>query len=169
MSQEDFRYDVIIEKGHAAENQRIHDFLMPRIEPPWLDVGCNTGWLLEDVAGGMGIDATREMVVLACLKGLLVQHGRAERLPFDDDAFATVVLSSVLEQCDDPDTALQEALRVSRGKVIGVNPYPDSPWGHGTASRWVQNVFEPEEFATRWEATIERVSKTTWYFEMGGL
>jgi len=163
--QEDFGYDVVIEEGRSALNRQIHDFLVPRIEAPWLDVGCNTGWLLEDVEGGVGVDATLRMVELAQAKGLDAQHGRAESLPFADNTFKTVVLSCILEQCDDPSRALRQAMRVG-GTVIGVNPYPDSPWGHDSQSPWVKNVFEPEEFARQWNATIKHFGDTHWYFEI---
>jgi len=41
----------------------------------------------------------------------------AERLPFDDDSFDTVMATVTIHQWSDPDTGLQEMRRVSRGVV----------------------------------------------------
>jgi len=42
----------------------------------------------------------------------------AERLPFDDDSFDTVMAAVTIHQWSDPDTGLQEMRRVSRGVVV---------------------------------------------------
>jgi ubiquinone/menaquinone biosynthesis C-methylase UbiE len=39
------------------------------------------------------------------------------RLPFDANSFDAVIINSVLHHCDDPDGVLNEALRVSRGRL----------------------------------------------------
>jgi SAM-dependent methyltransferase len=46
--------------------------------------------------------------------------GVAERLPYDDNEFDFVSLITVLEFCDDPQTAIAEAARVARkGLIVG--------------------------------------------------
>ncbi len=55
--------------------------------------------------------------------------GTAEApLPFDDDAFATVVLADVLEHLDDPHKALDEAMRVARNSVVVLLPNLYTLW-----------------------------------------
>jgi len=164
MYKSDFGYDIIIEKGYSSLSQKIHDLLIPHIKAPWLDVGCNTGWLLESVPGGVGIDASVKMVNLAREKGLTVQHGWAESLPFNNNSFQTVVVSRVLEQCDDPFLAMQEAMRVGE-KVIGINPYPAGSWGFISDDDWARNVLVPDLFEWRWSTTVERVNEDFWFFE----
>lgn len=167
MPGKDFGYTVIIEKGHKLANDAIIEFLIPRVEGNWLDVGCNTGWLLSCVPNGVGVDATRAMVQRAAAKRLRVCWAWGEALPFPDDCFDCVVLGSVLEQSSSPNSVLREALRVG-GKVIGINPYPDSPWGEGSRSPWANSVIYPGKFGRRWNASVEHFDRYRWYFEIGG-
>lgn len=163
----DFGYNIVIEQDHSPNNVRVHDFLAARVKAPYLDVGCNTGWLLEMVDGGIGIDPTFALVQRARMKGLNVVFGWGEYLPFCDNVFAYVVLSCVLEQCEEPGLVLRESLRVGR-LVLGVTPYPDSPWGKGSSSPWVRSVLEPERFAANWDAQIGQCTDTHWWFEIKG-
>ncbi|MEA1925840.1 MAG: class I SAM-dependent methyltransferase [Patescibacteria group bacterium] len=146
-------YDVVIERGHSDINDRIIDFLKTKIEGHFLDIGANTGWLLEEVPNGIGIDASPEMVKKS---GGKVMLGVAENLPFQDNEFDTVVMSCVLEQCKDWKKALKEAQRVGK-KVIGINPYPNSPWGE--LRGWVRSVIPP--FGKH-----ERFDQDRYYFEI---
>jgi hypothetical protein len=88
--------------------------------------------------------------------GGLVKLGKAEKLPFKDKEFDTVVLSCVLEQCEMPQEALQEAMRVGK-RVIGINPYPGSRWGK--IGGWVKSVIKPNF------KYIEKIDDERYYFE----
>jgi SAM-dependent methyltransferase len=147
-------YDVIIERGHSEINDRIIDFLKTKIKGNFLDVGCNTGWLVKELSG-FGIDASPEMVKIANDPRIIL--GKAEKLPFRDKEFDTVVLSCVLEQCDRPQDALKEARRVGK-RVIGINPYPGSRWGK--IGGWVKSIISPEEFNY-----TEKIDDERYYFE----
>lgn len=144
----------------------LHEFLMERIQGRWLDVGCNTGWLLQDVANGVGIEPTWLLVRRAREKGLNVVYGWGEYLPFADGVFDTVVLASVLEQCLEPYRVVREAIRVG-GKVIGCNSTPEGPWGLNSSSPWVKAVLYPAEFAETWGARVEPYDDIAYYFEVG--
>jgi ubiquinone/menaquinone biosynthesis C-methylase UbiE len=77
-----------------------------------------------------------------------------DKLPFEDKTFDTVVLSCVLEQCDDWEKVLIEALRVCKEKVIGINPIPEkSPWGF--VGGWVKSVIKPDYLKSFYGATIQ--------------
>ena len=49
-------------------------------------------------------------------------EGSIYHIPFDDDAFDTVLCSEVLEHLEDPDAGLRELLRVARQRVIVTVP-----------------------------------------------
>lgn len=147
-------YNCVIERGHSEINDRIIDFLKTKIQGRYLDVGANTGWLLREVPGGIGIDNSPLMVEMS--KGSVVL-GEAENIPFKDKEFDTVVLSCVLEQCDDWEKALKEAQRVGN-RVIGINPYPGSRWGK--IGGWVKSIIDPGNFKT-----VEKFDEERYYFE----
>lgn len=86
-----------------------------------LDVGCGTGVLLEwfgRSGAGMflvGLDPVPGMLAVARsrLRGVAsLATGRAESLPFRDEAFDTVISCSVLHYVDTPRRSLREAARV---------------------------------------------------------
>lgn len=156
-------YSTVIERGGNPVNDRIIDYLKPRIVAPYLDIGCNTGWLLSEVPGGTGIDASPIMVSAALDKGLNVRLGAAESLQFNDGEFTTAVLSCVLEQCAAWRTALDEARRVAQC-VIGVNPLPGaSPWGF--VGGWVKSVISEVEMRAL-GAKTERMDDQRYFFEV---
>ena len=148
-------YDCVIERGHNKINDKLIDFLKTKIRGKYLDVGANTGWLLREVPKGMGIDASPVMVEKS---DGLVKLGYAESLPFESKSFNMVVLSCVLEQCENPDKVLEEARRVGR-RVIGINPIPGSPWGK--IGGWVKSIISPEKFTY-----TEEIDKDRYYFEL---
>ncbi|MBW3627959.1 MAG: class I SAM-dependent methyltransferase [Gemmatimonadetes bacterium] len=95
--------------------------LPPRLR--LLDVGCGTGYLLgqalerEPDITPVGLDLSREMLAVARdrlgSRARLVD-GTAERLPFSDSAFDTVVTNSALHYVRDPERAIRELARVLR-------------------------------------------------------
>jgi ubiquinone/menaquinone biosynthesis C-methylase UbiE len=125
-----------------------------------LDVGCGTGnHLLFFGAKGIktiGIDISLPMLRLA--QGKLGQPnvlclGKAEALPFKEKSFDSVSLITTLEFVEDPLRALQEAVRVSRRKIIlGVlNKYSLI-----AVSRRIKGIFRPSiynkaRFYSIWE------------------
>lgn len=167
---EDNKYPNFIERGVNKYNDAIFDYLKPKIHGKWLDIGCNTGTMLSEVTGGVGIDSGRDVVNRAREKGLDVYHGDACYLPFNNEEFDTVVMSCVLEQITRWQDALDEAIRVCKvgGKVIGINPIPDSPiWGVIGGTEWVKSTIEPDDLKHYYQARIVYPSlKDKYYFEI---
>lgn len=96
-----------------------------------LDVGCGTGGFSREVAATTGaavtgLDASAKFLAYARRQrrppvgSVRWISGRAEALPFDDDAFDCVLLSLVLHQLSRPVDAVTEASRVLRrgGTVV---------------------------------------------------
>jgi SAM-dependent methyltransferase len=154
-------YSTVIERGYTPTNDRIIDYLKPRIRAPWIDIGCNTGWLLSEVPGGVGVDRSPVMVAAARAKGLDVLEADAVALPYDGP-FETAVLSCVLEQCQYPGAVITEARRVAR-RVIGVASLPGaSVWG--TICGWTVSLL-PEDWMRSLGARTEHIDEARYYFE----
>lgn len=90
-----------------------------------LDVGCGSGnHLLLLHRCGLditGVDASPYMLTRARERlgpSAALEAGRAEDLPFDDNAFDFVIMIHTLEFLDDPLAALREAGRVARKRVL---------------------------------------------------
>jgi ubiquinone/menaquinone biosynthesis C-methylase UbiE len=73
-----------------------------------LEIGCGEGtrlaWLKENLnADCYGIEPSAQAVTAACAKGLNVQQGTADVLPFDDQSFDIVIFGFCLYLCDRED------------------------------------------------------------------
>jgi SAM-dependent methyltransferase len=109
----------------GQETRLIMDLLMPRERETVLDVGCGTGEHLllfrERGCDVTGIDPSAVMLAIAGRKlgsCVTLKTGVAEDLPFDDNEFDIVTLITSLEFTEDPRKAIQEAIRVCRGRVF---------------------------------------------------
>jgi SAM-dependent methyltransferase len=119
--------------GLLALNERRERFLRPlralagRRKAAWIEPHVG-GRRILDVGGGEGHVARalsregRHVVVVDPFAGTssagAAVRAHGERLPFEDGAADTVVLSFVLHHAEDPDRVLVEALRVARGNVV---------------------------------------------------
>src|SRR3954447_3463163 len=87
-----------------------------------LDVGCGPGAVTKALATILGADHVAaidptEPFAEACrarVPGADVRVGSAERLPFDDDAFDTVLAQLVVNFMDDAPAAVREMRRVTK-------------------------------------------------------
>lgn len=90
--------------------------LKPNIQnPKILDVGCGTGANLEMLAqfgAAEGVDVSDDALEFCRQKGLKVQKGLAEEMPFADGSFDVVTALDVVEHLDDDIAGLKEMRRV---------------------------------------------------------
>lgn len=107
-----------------------------------LDVGTGTGLFAEEFAArglsAVGVDANPEMIELARKLAPTVRflEGTAERLPFPDSSFDLVFLGQMLHETEPPLSALAEARRVARVRVIVLEwPYRQEEHGPPLAHR----------------------------------
>ena len=81
-----------------------------------LEVGCGTGLVLERLKGDfdevVGIDLSEGMLERARARGLTVQQGRAEALPFADESFDVICSFKVLAHVQQMRNAAMEMVRV---------------------------------------------------------
>lgn len=102
--------------------REIIDFLPVNTKgPKVLEVGCGDGtrlaWLKDNLhADCYGIEPSVQAVATACAKGINVQQGTADVLPFDNQSFDIVIFGFCLYLCDREDLfrIANEANRVLR-------------------------------------------------------
>lgn len=102
-----------------------------------LEVGCNEGFLAKAL-----MEKGLEVVAVDCndvaIKqakdnfGIDVVKAFAEKLPFADGEFDTVIGAEILEHTQNPGLALAELFRVSKGHVILTLPIGDYWLGEPT-------------------------------------
>ena len=125
-----------------------------------LEVGCGTGAHLKIFMRKRlkvtGIDISSPMLRVArerLRKGARLFLGDAENLPFKEKSFDCVTLITTLEFIPDPDRAVHEALRVSRGKVLlGVlNKYSFLGIKRRLAGKFRPSIYNRARFYSIWE------------------
>lgn len=90
-------------------------------KPAALDVGCGPGFVMDlfnEHMDVVGVDLDPDMVAACTSRGLEVQRADGADLPFEDDSFDVVYCSVLLMWVEDPERALEEMVRVSRGWVL---------------------------------------------------
>lgn len=79
-----------------------------------LDVGCGIGDFLSYRPDTIGVDVNPSTVEWCRRQGLDAHLMMPDRLPFDNEAFDSVVLDNVLEHLSAPEPLLEEIHRVLR-------------------------------------------------------
>lgn len=117
---------VSIERDSDLNQACIQKILAAATGPDVLEVGCGRGFLSGLLAGkGLKVTACDVVVgesVRVAHPGVTFVESPAERLPFDDRAFDTVVTTHMLEHVRDLSRVLAELRRVCRGRLIVVVP-----------------------------------------------
>lgn len=125
-----------------------------------LQVGCGTGIFLEWFAQlghqVSGVDSSAAMLNIARLRlppRILLEQCSPEELPYEDNAFDTVVMMTVLEFADEPVPALREAFRVARRNVVlgALNKYSIISLRHYLERFWKTSVFSHARFFSVFE------------------
>ncbi len=96
-----------------------------------LEVGVGTGRFAKALGITYGMDLSPEMAAIAKRRGIAVQVGSVEQLPYPASAFDGILMALTLCFVVNPAQAFAECARVLGGKghlIIGTIP-ADSPWG----------------------------------------
>jgi ubiquinone/menaquinone biosynthesis C-methylase UbiE len=160
MPTQDNKYPNLIEKSYSA------NYLIRKIAPheKVIDIGSNQGYLVSKFKNAVGVDCCKTAVLEAEKLGRNVIFAEANELPFKDKEFDVAVLSDTLEQMENWEVTLIEAMRVAR-RVIGVNPIPGVKWGILGYTEWVKSVI-PIEKMEKWGARTRRIRNNKYYFEI---
>lgn len=96
-----------------------------------LDIGCGTGANLEMLSQfgvAEGVDVSDDALEFCRRKGLKVQKGLAETLPFDDESFELTTALDVVEHLDDDIAGLSEMYRVTKSGGYSLVFVPAFMW-----------------------------------------
>ena len=108
-----------------------------------LDIGCGTGWLIQNLqkeheSKYYGIDISENMLEKAKEKKIPNSDfmlGKSDKLPYDDETFDIVTCVQSFHHYPDSDKAMKEAYRVL--KKDGLYILSDS--GVGGIGKWIDN------------------------------
>jgi len=122
-----------------------------------LDVGCGTGANLEMLSqfgSAEGVDVSDEALEFCRQKGLTVQKGLAETLPYPDETFDISAAHDVIEHLDDDIAGLREMHRVTKTGGYSLIFVPAFMWLWG-----VQDDISNHRIRYTKNQIVERVEK----------
>jgi SAM-dependent methyltransferase len=137
-----------------------------------LDVGCGTGANLEMLSqfgNAEGVDVSDDALEFCRRKGLTVQKGLAETLPYDDGSFDVTTALDVVEHLDDDLVGLKEMYRVTKRGGYSLIFVPAFMWLWGVQDH-VSNHrirYTRKQIVERLKSagyTIERATYANWTF-----
>ena len=137
-----------------------------------LDVGCGTGANIEMLSAygeAEGVDVSDDALEFCRRKGLKVQKGLAETLPYGDDSFDLTTALDVVEHLDDDIAGLKEMYRVTRSGGYSLIFVPAFMWLWGVQDdisnhriRYTKSQIVERLRAAGYE--IERATYANWTF-----
>ena len=80
-----------------------------------LDVGCGTAFYFGMFENYTGVDNSLGMIEKSDANVIFAE---AEKLPFEDESFDTVISLSAIHNFNDPEKSVSEMKRVSKNKII---------------------------------------------------
>jgi SAM-dependent methyltransferase len=157
---ESFMQSIVRKLGNTRDAIRI------------LDVGCGTGANLEMLSQfgqPEGVDVSDDALEFCRGKGLTVQKGLAEGLPFDNETFDVTTALDVVEHLDDDVAGLKEMFRVTRKGGYSLVFVPAFMWLWGVQDdishhRIRYTKSQIVERLNRAGYSIERATYANWTF-----
>jgi SAM-dependent methyltransferase len=137
-----------------------------------LDVGCGTGANLEMLAQfgtAEGVDVSDDALEFCRRKGLKVQKGLAETLPYEDNSFDLTTALDVIEHLDDDVAGLKEMYRVTKPGGYSLIFVPAFMWLWGVQDDISNHRirYTRKQIVERLEKagyTVERATYANWTF-----
>lgn len=137
-----------------------------------LDVGCGTGANLEMLSqfgDAEGVDVSDDALEFCRRKGLKVQKGLAESLPFADETFELTTALDVVEHLDDDIAGLKEMYRVTKSGGYSLFFVPAFMWLWGVQDDISNHRirYTRKQIVERIEQagyTVERATYANWTF-----
>ena len=137
-----------------------------------LDVGCGTGANLEMLSQfgeAEGVDVSDDALEFCRGKGLNVQKGLAEKLPYEDGAFDVTTALDVVEHLDDDIAGLEEMFRVTKTGGYSLIFVPAFMWLWGVQDDISHHRirYTKSQIIERLEKagyTVERATYANWTF-----
>lgn len=131
--------------------------------PKILDVGCGTGAnieMLSQFGSAEGVDVSDDALEFCRRKGLNVQKGLAESLPFADETFDITTALDVVEHLDHDIAGLKEMYRVTKTGGYSLIFVPAFMWLWG-----VQDDISHHRIRYTRKQIVERLEKAGYTVE----
>jgi len=128
-----------------------------------LDIGCGTGANLEMLSQfgeAEGVDVSDDALAFCERKGLRVQKGLAEKLPFAGEAFDITTALDVVEHLDNDVAGLKEMFRVTKSGGYSLIFVPAFMWLWG-----VQDDISNHRIRYTKKQIVERLRKAGYRIE----
>lgn len=127
------RYDEWYERPFGRSAFEAEVACLRRILPPFrqaLEVGVGTGRFASALGVGLGLDPSRQELLIARTRGIEPVQGVGEALPFRAGSFDLVLMVVTLCFVDDPARVIRETARVLRpgGSLVLGLILKESPW-----------------------------------------
>jgi glycosyltransferase involved in cell wall biosynthesis/predicted SAM-dependent methyltransferase len=109
--------------GKLYRNFWLYPFIVKNIKGRALDIGCGIGDMINFRSNTVGVDINTHAVDYCVKKGLDARVMTIDILPFDSNAFDSVIMDHLLEHIENPSFILNEINRVLRKGgvlIIGV-------------------------------------------------
>lgn len=137
-----------------------------------LDVGCGTGAnieMLSQFGEAEGVDVSDDALEFCRRKGLKVQKGLAETLPYEDESFELTTALDVIEHLDDDVAGLKEMHRVTKSGGYSLFFVPAFMWLWGVQDDISNHRirYTRKQIVERIEQagyTVERATYANWTF-----
>jgi ubiquinone/menaquinone biosynthesis C-methylase UbiE len=119
-----FNYLMKRTKLSFLTRKLMYTSLLKKVKGKTLDIGCGLGEMLYICKNGVGVDINIYCVEYCRSKGLKCFVGSAEKIPFKEGSFDTMLCFHVLEHLRDANKAIKEIRRVLKigGELILVVP-----------------------------------------------
>lgn len=128
-----------------------------------LDVGCGTGAnieMLSKYGDAEGVDVSDDALEFCKRKGLMVQKGLAESLPYEDEIFDITTALDVIEHLDNDIAGLKEMHRITKKGGYSLIFVPAFMWLWG-----VQDDISNHRIRYTKSQIVERLKQTGYYIE----
>ena len=128
-----------------------------------LDIGCGTGAnieMLSQYGEAEGVDVSDDALEFCRRKGLKVQKGLAETLPYQDGSFDLTTALDVVEHLDDDIAGLKEMFRVTKSGGYSLIFVPAFMWLWG-----VQDDISNHRIRYTKSQIVERLEKAGYEIE----
>ena len=159
---EDFDYwfsknKVVFESELLAEKHFLTD------SKNSVSIGVGSGLFASKLGIEYGVEPSKEMARLAEKRGIQVRVGTAENVPFEDEKFDTVLLSTMLCYVDDPQKAVNETYRILKpdGKVVASFLAREGSYAMMYDLAYLRGKHDPR-IAPKHPYPIKFIKKTNW-------
>ena len=151
-----FHSNFLVRFVELMRFKKIKDLLQLRNSDDFLDIGCGSGYLLDQTVckRGVGVEISDLMVRTAKVtckrdEGKFVIQADAESLPLKRKSFDKIVSTEVIEHILHPKALLEEIARVSKDNALIVITIP-----HERLINWIKRLF----FSLRFHKLLFRKS-----------